>query len=213
MMKIIQVFWTAGQDPLKSYSRSRKRLAASLFALLLAATVFGMEQKDGQIKCDTLLYHYHYAGNDAFPDMLPEDCHMELYVHDGIVGRGVFWGTTDIMDDAREGYECGFFVLPMVNIVHGKDSISFTLKAVTGSDGRKTNTFVSAPVDLHVRQWKRAVTLYKPWESFPAGIADSVTISILPVTGKTCLLADSIIVQRRESSCTDKMIFVRRNEK
>lgn len=168
---------------------------------------------------DTLLYYYHYPGLDNYPDLTPEDSYMELHVRDGVVRKGFFRGTTDIMDDAREGYKCGFFVLPMTDITHARDSISFTLKTVKDDEGETVNTFARSPVALNVYRWEEAVKLYGPWEQSPRGLADSVQISIHPLSEAmdnrpgACPLTESVIVRYRTEFfygriILDSMLFV-----
>ena len=75
-----------------------------------------------RVDIDTLWYRYHNPEQDYYPDLLPEDCYMELYLENGILKKGYFWGTTDEFEQAREGYECGYFVMPMTDIKQDKDS-------------------------------------------------------------------------------------------
>lgn len=172
---------------------------------------------------DTLLYRHHYPGQDACPELTSEDSYMELHVQGGIVRKGFFWGTTDMMDHAREGYACGFFVLPMTDITHAMDSVSFTLKTVKDADGQPVNIFTSSPVGLHVHRWEEAVKLCGPWESFTTSLADSVRASIRPHAAprgnrpEACPLPDSVIVRRWTEvfgfSDSDSMLFVRERRK
>lgn len=110
--------------------------------------------------------------------MLPEDCYMELYLENGTLKKGYFWGTTDEFEQVREGYECGYFVMPMTNIRQGKDSISFCLNIVKTSSGEKVNTFVKAPIDLHIRSWQEAMSRYQTWEPFTDRMEDEIQMSI-----------------------------------
>lgn len=172
---------------------------------------------------DTLLYRHHYPGQDACPELTSEDSYMELHVQGGIVRKGFFWGTTDMMDHAREGYACGFFVLPMTDITHAMDSVSFTLKTVKDNDGKLVNIFTSLPVNLHVYHWDEAVKQCNPWESFTTSLVDSVWASIRPLAAprdnlpEACPLPDSIIVCRWMDvlgcSDSDSILFVRERKK
>lgn len=131
-----------------------------------------------RVNCDTLLYCYHNPDQDQYPDLIPEDCYMELYLENGILKKGYFWGTTDEFEQAREGYECGYFVMPMTDIRQDKDSISFHLDIVTTSSGEKVNTFVKAPIDRHIRSWQEAMSRYQTWEPFTDRMEDEIQMSI-----------------------------------
>ena len=121
----------------KFHSHKQAVTAFFLLILLFALPVNGQRLTT----TDTLLYRHHYPGQDAYPELTTEDSYMELHVQGGIVRKGFFWGTTDMMDHAREGYACGFFVLPMTDITHAMDSVSFTLKTVKDDDGNLVNIF------------------------------------------------------------------------
>lgn len=99
-----------------------------------------------RVDIDTLWYRYHNPEQDYYPDLLPEDCYMELYLENGILKKGYFWGTTDEFEQAREGYECGYFVMPMTDIKQDKDSISFRLDIVTTSSGEKSTLSSKPPL-------------------------------------------------------------------
>ena len=131
-----------------------------------------------RVDIDTLWYRYHNPEQDYYPDLLPEDCYMELYLENGILKKGYFWGTTDEFEQAREGYECGYFVKPITDIKQDKDSISFRLDIVTTSSGEKVNTFVKAPIDRHIRSWQEAMSRYQTWEPFTDRMEDEIQMSI-----------------------------------
>lgn len=137
-------------------------LALAVLPLCAQQTTTGKEPH----KIDTLLYYWHDPMPDDYPNLVPEDRYMELYLEDGILKGGYFWGTTDEFEDVREGYECGYFVLPLTGIQHERDSVSFRLSPTTPDDGKKTNCFVKAPIDLHIRSWQEALSRYQPWEYF-----------------------------------------------
>lgn len=130
------------------------------------------------VDIDTLWYRYHNPEQDHYPDLLPEDCYMELYLENGILKKGYFWGTSDEFEQAREGYECGYFVMPMTDIKQDKDSISFRLDIVTTSSGEKVNTFVKAPIERHIRSWQEAMSRYQTWEPFTDRMEDEIQMSI-----------------------------------
>lgn len=114
------------------------------------------------VERDTLLYRYH--GLYISPNSLPQDCYMEFYLENGVLKKGFYWGTSDEFEDVREGYRCGFFVLPMEDIKCGKDSVSFRLKPFSSDGYHSDSTFVKAPVNLHVRSREKALSLYQLWE-------------------------------------------------
>ena len=90
--------------------RNRKLLAIVL-ALLSVFPLSAQQNAVGQetTERDTLFYLWHDATIDEYPNMTPEDSYMELYIENGILKKGFYWGTTDEFDRGREGYECGFF--------------------------------------------------------------------------------------------------------
>ena len=136
---------------MESYKSNRpksKSLFTAVMALSVAWYFISIMPLSAQerVDIDTLWYRYHNPEQDHYPDLLPEDCYMELYLENGILKNGYFWGTTDEFEQAREGYECGYFVMPMTDIKQDKDSISFRLDIVTTSSGEKVNTFVKDPL-------------------------------------------------------------------
>lgn len=164
----------------KSNRPKRKAFLAAIVTLSVACCAFitiplvAQEHAD----TDTLLYRYHNPEQDRYPHLLPEDSYMELYLENGKLKKGYFWGTTDEFEQAREGYECGYFVMPMTDIRQGKDSISFRLDIVTTSSGEKVNTFVKAPIDRHIRSWQEAMSRYQTWEPFTDRMEDEIQMSI-----------------------------------
>lgn len=164
----------------KSNCHKCKSLLTTIAALSAASFFICSISLSAQerVDIDTLLYRYHNPEQDNYSDMLPEDCYMELYLENGILKKGFFWGTTDEFERAREGYECGYFVMPMTDIKQGKDSISFSLNIVTTSSGEKVNTFVKAPVDRHIRSWQEAMSRYQTWEPFTDWMEDEIQMSI-----------------------------------
>ncbi len=152
---------------------------------------------------DTLLYYWHDPIPDKYPNLVPEDCYMELYLEDGILKKGFFWGTTDEFDGVREGYECGYFVLPMTEIRHEGDSIMFKLSLIRAENGRIVNSFVKAPIDRHIRSWQEALSRYQKWDCISGGrgmYCNDVMFSISfgqkekNTTFKRFPLGDSIVV-------------------
>ena len=99
---------------------SNRKLLAVVLALMNVFPLYAQKNAAGQeaTERDTLFYLWHDATIDEYPNLIPEDSYMELYIENGILKKGFFWGTTDVFDSGREGYECGFFVLPMTEIRH-----------------------------------------------------------------------------------------------
>ena len=168
---------------MESYQSNRfknKSLFTATIVLSVILYFIGILPLSAQerVNCDTLLYRYHNPAQDQYPDLLPEDCYMELYLENGMLKKGYFWGTTDEFEQAREGNECGYFVMPMTDIRQGKDSISFRLDIVTTSSGEKVNTFVKAPIDRHIRSWQEAMSRYQTWEPFTDRMEDEIQMNI-----------------------------------
>lgn len=159
--------------------RNHKLFVVTL-AVLSVFPLSGQQFTVGQEvhKRDTLLYYWHNAINGEYPDLIPEDCYMELYIGDGILEKGFFWGTTDEFDTGREGYECGYFILPMTEIRHEKDSISFKLSLIKTEHGENVNNFVKAPVDKHIRSWQEALSRYQTWDYISGSFDKEIRFSI-----------------------------------
>lgn len=151
--------------------RNRKLLAVVL-ALMNVFPLYAQKNAAGQeaTERDTLFYLWHDATIDEYPNLIPEDSYMELYIENGILKKGFYWGTTDEFDSGREGYECGFFVLPMTEIRHEKDSILFKLSPIRTDKGETVNCFVKAPVDRHIRSWQEAMSRYQTWDNITGGL-------------------------------------------
>ena len=151
--------------------RNRKLLAVVL-ALMNVFPLYAQKNAAGQeaTERDTLFYLWHDATIDEYPNLIPEDSYMELYIENGILKKGFFWGTTDVFDSGREGYECGFFVLPMTGIRQKRDSILFKLIPIRTEKGETENCFVKAPVDRHIRSWQEAMSRYQTWDNITGGL-------------------------------------------
>ena len=151
---------------------SNRKLLAVVLALMNVFPLYAQKNAAGQeaTERDTLFYLWHDATIDEYPNLIPEDSYMELYIENGILKKGFFWGTTDVFDSGREGYECGFFVLPMTEIRHEKDSILFKLIPIRTEKGETENCFVKAPVDRHIRSWQEAMSRYQTWDNITGGL-------------------------------------------
>lgn len=190
--------------------------------VLLVVSVFhlsGHQFTTNQEACkrDTLLYYWHNAANDSYPNQIPEDCYMELYFMDGILKKGFFWGTTDEFDRGREGYECGYFVLPMTEIRQDKDSVSFKLNPIRTKHGEYGSCFVKAPVDLHIRSWQEALSRYQRWDYISGGLFDKgIMYSIFlnkefKKTFRHSPIGDSVSVRNLTNNSWKKRTFVLHN--
>ena len=148
------------------------KLLAIVLALLSVFPLSAQQNAVGQeaTERDTLFYLWHDATIDEYPNLIPEDSYMELYIENGILKKGFFWGTTDEFDRGREGYECGFFVLPMTEIRHEKDSILFKLSPIRTDKGETENCFVKTPVGRHIRSWQEAMSRYQTWDNITGGL-------------------------------------------
>ena len=148
------------------------KLLAIVLALLSVFPLSAQQNAVGQeaTERDTLFYLWHDATIDEYPNLIPEDSYMELYIENGILKKGFYWGTTDEFDRGREGYECGFFVLPMTEIRHEKDSILFKLSPIRTDKGETENCFVKTPVGRHIRSWQEAMSRYQTWDNITGGL-------------------------------------------
>ena len=70
---------------------------------------------------ETLVYHFKDSYSQA------EDNYLKLDFTKGLLQDGLFCATSDEIDETREGYPCGFFVLPLNNIEYKGDTIYFTI--------------------------------------------------------------------------------------
>ena len=82
---------------MKSYNSTltglkSKSLFTATLLLPVALNFIGIIQLSAQehVDIDTLLYCYHNPEQDQYPDMLPEDCYMELYLENGTLKKGYF---------------------------------------------------------------------------------------------------------------------------
>lgn len=192
---------------------NRKLLMAVLAAFVIFPS-FGQQFTANQEPCkrDTLRYYWHDVAMDEYPGLIPEDCYMELYFVDSKLEKGFFWGTTDEFDRGREGYECGYFVLPMTEIKQGRDSVSFKLCPFQTEHGEHVPPFVKAPVDCHIRSWQEALLRYQTWDYISGGAFENdilYSISFVQklknTTSGNFPMGDSIIVRNlTNDSCTQR---------
>jgi hypothetical protein len=98
-------------------------------------------------------YEYIYPHNT--PDLI-ENNYIVLSKEDNQL-TGLYYGTSDEFDHAREMYLPGFFVTPLKNILISGDSISFTLYV-------ENKDFFQKPVDLKFKTANDARNNgYKKW--------------------------------------------------
>jgi len=102
-------------------------------------------------------YVYPYNSND-----LSENHYLRLEQHNDTV-TGIYYGTSDDFDDAREGYLPGFFMARMRDLIMTDSTIRFTVrvdssdmftKPITPFDNPKDNT----PWTSGIRYRERAYT-------------------------------------------------------
>ena len=73
--------------------------------------------------------------------------------------EGLYYGTSDEFDQAREGYYPGFFVAEMENLEVYKDSITFRLSV-------PSRVMVTKPVTLDIKSYEEAIKRgYKGWSN------------------------------------------------
>jgi hypothetical protein len=82
------------------------------------------EVVDSVIARHRVMYKYAYAHNTR---TLVEDHYIVIDTIDG-TARGWYYGTTDDFDDAREGYQPGFYVAPMRDLRFGRSTIAFSVQ-------------------------------------------------------------------------------------
>lgn len=128
-----------------------------------------------------------------------QDCYLKLFLENGQIKRGCFWGTTDEFTDVREGYECGFFVLPISQIRQKEDSLFFTL------DARKEKFFTKAiPLDITTSQ----DAMKKGFQLWDIYVTDSV-VSIGVKLGKDTLFVRNLTFE----TYPPEHVFVRKEYK
>jgi hypothetical protein len=82
------------------------------------------EVVDSVIARHRVMYKYAYPHNTR---TLIEDHYIVIDTIGG-TARGWYYGTTDDFDDAREGYQPGFYVAPMRDLRFGRGTIAFSVK-------------------------------------------------------------------------------------
>jgi hypothetical protein len=74
--------------------------------------------------------------------------------------KGWYYGTSDDFDEMREGYEPGFFLAEMSDLIIAQDSIKFKLHV-------NFEEFYTKPISLQYRNTKQLPkTKYKKWEAY-----------------------------------------------
>jgi len=125
-------------------SVSKLALTATL-ALAITFTLSCEEKSGGKALENKLPGIYEYA----YPDASDENNYIVLTEKDGKI-TGLYYGTSDEFDEAREGYEPAFFVLPMNELEINGNSIKFVLN-VSEKD------YFSKPVDKKITSTQEAV--------------------------------------------------------
>lgn len=142
------------------------------FKLILVAIMtfsilpsFGQHNPMSQdvLKRDTLLYFWRDTSCDFWSVFFPRDNYIELYLVNGTIEKGYFWGRTDDEFDITKEENCflsGFFVLPLSEIRQYRDSVSFRVGLAKTEQGKRIYCFVRAPIARHIRSWQEALTNY-----------------------------------------------------
>jgi len=98
-------------------------------------------------------YKYPYASEPS------ENQYIVLSEKNGKTS-GFYYGTSDEFDSAREGYECGFFVVPMNQLKIDNGTIKFVLNV-------KNDDMLTKPVDLKITSTQEAKKAgYESWAYF-----------------------------------------------
>jgi hypothetical protein len=104
----------------------------------------------------------NYAGIYEYEDRYDayENEYIVLSEKDGKI-TGFYYGTSDEFDEAREGYDAGYFVAPMTNLEINGDAISFVLNV-------KDSDFMDDIIDLKITSAKEAIKAgNKKWINTP----------------------------------------------
>ena len=103
---------------------------------------------------ETLVYHYTYPYSQA------EDNYLKLNYEKGCLLDGLFCATSDEIDEAREGYPCGFFALPLNHIACKGDTIYFTVDIPSGKKCFSKDPFLISSAGRLISPPKN-----EPWEN------------------------------------------------
>jgi hypothetical protein len=131
------------------------------FILLLSASSQNNFPKNSMaqtnINSDDYSGTYEYVYLDNTSDL--KENHFIVLAIEGGKLTGVYYGTSDEFDEAREGYLPGFFVTKMDDLKIISDTITFTLKV-------NNDDFLTAAIDLKYKSTKEAINAgYKNWEN------------------------------------------------
>ena len=152
-----------------------------MIGLFLTLTACGqnanpLKQVEQVEKYDKYVGIYEYVYPDNTQDFIEN--HFIVLTKDGNKMSGLYYGTSDEFDEAREGYLPGFFVSSMDNLQINGDTIRFVLNT-------NNSDFLTKSVDLKNQSTKEAISAgYKNWEnkiptnpkSYVGLIKDSETI-------------------------------------
>ena len=132
----------------------RKTIVCFVCSVLMM-TAYGQETMCSvpldEDSCSYWYYHDEYWDEPVFDDIVIILCRKEGRWH------GLFYGSSDLFADAREGYYPGFCVLPMEDIKMWGDSVSFSLNSMGV-------TFVSRPIGLDCESNEEALAKgYSEW--------------------------------------------------
>jgi hypothetical protein len=127
----------------------KKKLFSFTIGLSILTTLLAFSQ------CDSISHSakaaanqlglYHYT---APFDQPAEDGYILLREINGVI-EGYFYGTTDEFTDEREGFLCGYMVLPLDSLRIDSDSISFVLHP-------ETDDFFTRPIERDILSTEEA---------------------------------------------------------
>ncbi len=136
-----------------------RNIVIGLFLTLIACgqTAKPPKQGDKVANFDKYVGIYEYVYPDNTQDLIEN--HFIVLTKNGDKMTGLYYGTSDEYDEAREGYLPGFFVSTMDNLQINGDTIRFVLNT-------KNSDFLTKSVDLKIQSTKDAINVgYKNWEN------------------------------------------------
>jgi len=131
----------------------KKIITILAFAALPALLIGCREEKvanPNESQQKDVVYEY------AYPYGSEENHYIVLTEKNGKT-VGLYYGNSDDFDEAREGYDPGFFVVPMNELKIGKDTIRFVLDV-------KDSNMLDKPINLQIKSTQEALNAgYKNW--------------------------------------------------
>ena len=153
------------------------------------------------LKRDTLLYFWRDTSCKYWFNV---DNYIELYLVNGTIEKGYFWGMSDDefdMTKEENYFLSGFFVLPLSEIRQYRDSVSFRVGLAKTEQGKRIYSFVRAPIDRHIRSWQEALTKYVKCDNSERGFDEDIRYNLSSGLtsrkndGPGYLLGDTILIR------------------